>query len=114
MKPGTYTHEGASLKVSVAKALPQAMRGKVYEITAVRTSPESRGQGHATHLLCQACNEADLAGKFLMVNVDPDPDSPLDRNALAKFYGSFGFKPIQIIPALLMVRPCIGKVNNGR
>jgi len=108
MKPGIRQQGHATLKVGVAKALPLKMRSQVYEISAVRTEPEYRNRGEAGALLFATCGDADLAGKFLMVHVEPDTDSPLDRNTLAQFYGRFGFAPIQADP-LLMVRPCIGK-----
>ena len=108
MKLGSYQVGHASLKVNVAKALPIHMRGKVYEISHVRTEPEYRGQGHANDLMLRACFDADLAGKFLMVHVEPDTDSPMDMNSLAGFYSKFGFGAIQADP-LLMVRPCVGK-----
>jgi predicted GNAT family acetyltransferase len=109
LKYGTRTQGHASLRVNVAKALPTAMRGRVYEISHVRTEPEYRAQGHATDLMAMACLDADLAGKFLMIHVQPDSDSPLNLATLAKFYGKFGFAPIQAAP-LLMVRPCLGEV----
>jgi predicted GNAT family acetyltransferase len=108
MIPGIREHGHASLKVNVAKALPIHMRKQVYEISSVRTEPEYRGQGWASELLFSTCTDADIAGKFLMVHVKPDDDSPLDRNRLAEFYSRFGFAPIQAEP-LLMVRPCIGR-----
>lgn len=109
MKPGTLTHGHASLQVNVAKALPQAMRSRVYEISHVRTEPEYRGMGYATDLMLKACLDADLSGKFLMVHVEPDSDSPMDKQGLAEFYSKHGFRPIQADP-LLMVRACIGRV----
>ena len=108
MTPGTRTHGHASLKVGVAKALPQAMRRQVMEVSAVRTEPEYRNRGDAGALMFATCTDADLAGKFLLVHVEPAPDSPLDQQRLAEFYARFGFAPIQADP-LLMVRPCIGK-----
>ena len=111
MKPGAITHGKSSLVVNVAKALPQNMRGHVYEISNVRTAPQYRGQGEATALLLKTCNKADAAGKFLLVHVEPDSDSPVDTQGLVNFYGGFGFKPFQASPALLMVRPCGGGVN---
>lgn len=108
MKPGVREHGHATLKVGVAKALPMHLRSQVYEISSVRTEPEYRQRGDASMLLFSTCTDADLAGKFLMVHVQPDGDSPLDRNRLAEFYSRFGFQPIQGDP-LLMVRPCIGK-----
>jgi ribosomal protein S18 acetylase RimI-like enzyme len=109
MKPGVRTFAQSSLKVSISKALPKSMRGRVYEITKVRTEPEYRGRGLASDLMLDTCLDADLAGKFLLVQVDPDDDSPVDRQGLAEFYSKFGFAPIQADP-LLMVRPCVGKV----
>jgi GNAT superfamily N-acetyltransferase len=108
MTPGIRQQGHCTLKVGVAKALPLAMRRQVYEISAVRTEPEYRGRGDASALVFSTCGDADLAGKFLLVHVEPDPDSPLDRGKLAQFYSRFGFAPIQAEP-LLMVRPCIGK-----
>jgi len=108
MTPGIRHYGHASLKVGVAKALPVAMRRQVLEVSSVRTEPEYRGRGDASALVFATCTDADLAGKFLLVHVEPDPDSPLDQQALAEFYARYGFTPIQADP-LLMVRPCIGK-----
>ena len=78
------------------------------EMSSVRTEPEYRGRGDASALVFATCGDADLSGKFLLVHVEPDADSPLDKQALAEFYARYGFAPIQANP-LLMVRPCIGK-----
>lgn len=111
MKPGLREHGPASLKVRVAKALPQKMRANVFEITSVRTEPEYRGRGHARSLMLDTCLEADLAGKFLLVHVEPDPDSPIDEIKLSDFYAGLGFRPLQSSPVKLMIRPCVGKLH---
>lgn len=80
------------------------MQGDVLEVSHVHVEPEYRGRGEAAALMANVCLAADLAGKFLMVHVEPDNDSPLDRETLAKWYGRLGFKTIQVEP-LLMVRP---------
>ena len=111
MKPGAITHGKSSLVVNVATSLPQNMRAHVYEISNVRTVPKYRRHGLASALLLKTCNMADAAGKFLLVHVEPDSDSPVDTQGLVNFYGGFGFKPFQASPVLLMVRPCGGGVN---
>ena len=108
MTPGVRHHGHASCKVGVAKALPLHMRKQVMEVSSIRTEPEYRGRGDATMLMFKTCTDADAAGKFLLLHVEPDADSPLGRDELADFYRRFGFNPIQDDP-LLMVRPCIGK-----
>lgn len=113
MAPGTRTEGHASLKVNVAKALPQTMRANVMELTDVRTDPAHRGQGEATNLMMRTCMEADIARKFLLVQVEPSDDSPLDFTGLSNFYMRFGFVPIQTTPAMLMVRPCTARIKYG-
>lgn len=114
MTPGSRSEGHASLTVNVAKALPQKMRNNVFELTNVRTDPDHRGKGEATNLMLSTCLDADVAGKFLLVQVDPDEDGPLDRQQLADFYMQFNFVPIQAEPVLLMVRPCVSWVNYGK
>lgn len=106
MKLGVRKQGHASLKVNVAKALPQHMRADIRELTQVRTEPEYRGRGEARDLMLAVCLDADVDEKFLLVHVEPADDSPMDKEALANFYVSLGFQPIQSEP-LLMVRPHI-------
>lgn len=107
MTPRTITHGHASLKINVAKALPQHMRDNVFELTHIRTEPEYRNQGDATGLLLRVCLDADLADKSLLVQVNPDTDSPMDKAELTNWYGQHGFAVIQEAPVRLMVRPCV-------
>lgn len=104
MRYGVRTKGHASLKVGVAKALPQHMRGSILEVSHVRTEPEYRNQGEAKMLMLDVCLDADVDEKFLLVLVEPDSDSPMDLEALTNWYASIGFAPIQAEP-LLMVRP---------
>lgn len=104
MRIGSRTKGHASLHVGVAKALPQHMRKSILEVSKVRTEPEYRGRGEARSLMLSVIIDADVEEKFLLVHVEPDHDSPMDKEALANFYASLGFHPIQPDP-LLMVRP---------
>lgn len=108
MKYGQRTNGYASLNIRVAKALPMSMRGKVVELSALKTIGEHRHGGHATDLMCQVCVEADLKDTFMMICVEPDDDCPLSMTELSNWYMRFNFVPIQTTPVVLMVRPYAG------
>ena len=100
---GTRTNDHASLKVCVPTALPMHMRARIREIRSVETDPDHRGKGFAKDLLGRVCVAADLSDTWLMLNVVPS-DSTTDFQGLLNLYGSFGFRPFQSEPALLMIR----------
>jgi GNAT superfamily N-acetyltransferase len=102
---GTRTHGHASLKLAVPTALPDDLRGPVVELRSLHTRKDKRGQGEATALMADVCNEADKARRFLFLHVKPD--GPMGTEALANFYIRNGFHPIQAEP-LLMLRPFRG------
>ncbi len=112
MRYGTRIEGHAGLKLAVPTALPQNMRGRVVELRSLRTDPDHRSGGEATRLMLATTLEADIHRYFLMLHVDPDEDSPLDREQLANWYHRFGFTTIQAEP-MLMVRPCVSGVRNG-
>jgi hypothetical protein len=53
VKTGIRKHGGASLKVSWPQAIPASDRGRVREISAVKSA--QRGQGDASALLDDVC-----------------------------------------------------------
>lgn len=107
MKYGTRIEGHASLKLAVPTALPNKMRGNVVELRSLRTDPDHRDKGEATRLMLSTTLEADMMRYFLFLHVQPDEDSPLDKEKLANWYNKFGFSTIQADP-LLMVRPHVG------
>lgn len=104
MKYGARSHEGATLTLAVPTALPKHMRGPIVELRALHTKPDQRGNGYAAFLMLQTTIEADMAGYFLFLAVEPEG---VDRQRLISLYGRNGFIPIQAEP-LLMIRPPIG------
>lgn len=101
MNPGPRKHKGASLRVAIAQGLPVEMWEKTREIIDVRSTNQRKG--HATSLMWQICYEADKAGLVLIVQPRVFDDG-MTQEQLEKWYGKFGFSPIQQEPVVLMSR----------
>lgn len=101
---GIRKNDHASLEVCVPTALPQHMRAKIREVKSFHTDPEHRGKGFGKDLLTRLIISADLSDTWLMLHVEPDDEA--DKPRLANLYASFGFKPFQAEP-LLMIRPSV-------
>lgn len=75
------------------------------ELSSVFVPIDQRKQGWATKMVGLVCDEADAAGKLLLIHVQPYGDPDLGASQLEKWYGDkFGFSRIQDEP-LLMARP---------
>lgn len=104
MKAGTRKFGGASCKVGRTVQVPVHMRDHIMEVSAVFTPIEERKQGFATKLMGLVCDEADAAGKLLLLHVHPYGDPDLSASQLEQWYSDkFGFTKIQEQP-LLMAR----------
>lgn len=104
MKPGIRKFGGASCKVTRTVQVPEKLRNHMMEVSGIYTPIEQRGQGHATKLMGLVCDEADAAGKLLLIHVQPYGDPDLSAAQLEKWYSDkFGFVRIQDKP-LLMAR----------
>lgn len=102
MQPGLRRHKSASLRVSIAQALPVEMWEQTRELIAVQSG--NRGRGEASALLHQVCAEADRA--WLTLILKPEPFAPgLEQAQLEKFYSRFGFVEIQHEPCLMSRAP---------
>lgn len=95
----------ATCKVGRTVQVPAHMRDSIVELSAVFVPVDQRKQGFATKLVGLVCDEADQAGKLLLIHVQPYGDPDLGVSQLEKWYGDkFGFQRIQDKP-LLMARP---------
>ena len=104
MKPGTYTHGQASVRIGYTQVVPAPMRGRLREITSLSVAREARGQGAASALMHEVCAQADAAGLALMVLVEPYDGASMDELQLSAWYARMGFKTIQAVPVMMMVR----------
>ena len=104
MKPGTYTHGQASVRIGYTQVVPAPMRGRLREVTSLSVAREARGQGAASALMHEVCAQADAAGLALMVLVEPYDGASMDELQLSAWYARMGFKTIQAVPVMMMVR----------
>jgi hypothetical protein len=94
------------LQVRISMALPRHLRDKTREITKVHTPAADQGNGHATALLQEVCDEADEAGITLVLWPRPyGDDIALSAAMLCDWYARFGFRVIQPEPVLMARAP---------
>lgn len=106
MTPGLRTLGEATLTIGVCRALPPEMRPQTRELSGLEVPPESRGEGQASALMHQVCDEADAAGITLVLFVQPFNDPDMGRAQLIDWYAKrFGFMPIQADPPLMARMP---------
>jgi GNAT superfamily N-acetyltransferase len=87
-------------------ALPKRLRDRTREITKIHTPAKEQGQGHATELLSEVCDEADRAGLTLVLWPRPyGDDIALSHAMLQQWYESFGFRVIQPEPVFMARAP---------
>ena len=103
---GPRSHGPASLQVRVCMALPNHLRERTRELVKVHTPAADQGNGHATELLAQVCQEADEAGLTLVLWPRPyGDDITLSAGMLSDWYARFGFRQIQPDPVLMARAP---------
>ena len=106
MKVGPRSHGPASLQVRVSIALPEHLRARTRELVKIHTPAADQGNGHATELLRQVCDEADKAGLTLVLWPRPyGDDIALSASMLRDWYARFGFRQIQPDPVLMARAP---------
>lgn len=107
MKSGVRYHENASCKVSICVAIPNSMRTKTREITHVDVPENLRGQGMATQMLLNVCDEADVHKMILVLFPKPFGEGPkLSKDKLVEWYSRrFGFQIIQLNPVMMARMP---------
>lgn len=104
MKLGKRVFGAASCKLGRTVQVPEHMRDGIVELSGLYCAEAQRREGFATALVGEICNEADEAGKILLLHVAPYALGGLDKAQLAAWYADkFGFSPIQVEP-LLMAR----------
>jgi GNAT superfamily N-acetyltransferase len=97
---GNRNHGGAALKLSYCTAVPPNMRGGIREITNIYTLESKRGQGDASRLLKEVCDEADKERMVLVIMPEPF-DKGLNELELIQWYARHGFIAIQNNPTLM-------------
>jgi len=106
MPIGTRTHGPASCQVRISMALPKRLRDRTREIIKVHTPATEQGNGHASKLLRQVCEEADEAGMVLVLWPRPyGDDIALSAGMLRDWYAKFGFRVIQPEPMMMARAP---------
>ena len=107
MKTGVRTLGPASLKLSHSQVIPANLRGGLLELSKLHS--KEPGQGHASKLLKQVCQEADKNKVILMVLVDPFEDG-LSKQELRDWYSRLGFDILQETPTIMTRMPELSHV----
>lgn len=97
----------ASCRVRQTNAVPERMRARVREVTALRTEASEQGKGYATTLMHKVCREADAANMVLILYPLPfGAHQGLGLSYLESWYEArFGFAIIQHEPVLMARMP---------
>ena len=88
MNTGPRYHKQASLRLTIAEALPNHMHEGTREIINLRCSNPRKG--YATALMHEVCAEADQTGIVLIVQPGQF-DEGMTTEQLEKWYAKFGF-----------------------
>lgn len=105
LKPGTITLGPCSLHLSYSAMVPPNMRGNALEITELLTADNERGQNHANSLMQEVCQQADDAGKLLIILPESFGNSGLTTEQLFDWYiRRHGFVTLQMTPKIIIVR----------
>lgn len=106
LKPGTITLGPASLHLSYSALVPPNLRGNALEITELLTAVNERGQNHANSLMQDVCEQADQAGKLLLLMPETyGQDGGLTTEQLSDWYQRrHGFVVLQLSPKTILVR----------
>lgn len=106
MKPGHIVMGHASLELSYSGIVPVADRGRVLEVTSLRTDRWSRNQGHASALMREVCQQADQNDMFLLLRPEAFGAGGLTTEQLADWYARrFDFVQLQDAPLILIRLP---------
>lgn len=105
LKPGTITLGPASLHLGYTSMVPPNMRGGALEITELLTSANERGNNHANSLMQDVCQQADQAGKLLLLMPEKFDSGGLTTEQLFDWYiRRHGFVALQMTPKIILVR----------
>jgi ribosomal protein S18 acetylase RimI-like enzyme len=101
MKTETYATAEANIHDMDSPDWPEALHGKVWQVTGLYVPPEDRRKGYGSALMARIQDKARKKGKAVLVHVKPEGD--MTPEALRAWYARLGFREIQAEP-LLMVR----------
>lgn len=105
LRPGTIQMGPARLDLSYSAIVPPAERDNLLEISNLLTESAHRGQNHASSLMQEVCDQADQAGKLLMVLPQAFGTGGMTTDQLCNWYtGKFGFVALQLEPAIILIR----------
>lgn len=105
MKPGTIVLGPASLHLGYSALVPPHLRGNAFEITDLLTAVNERGQNHANSLMQDVCQQADQAGKLLLLMPESYGQDGLTTDELSDWYQRrHGFVVLQLSPKIILVR----------
>lgn len=105
LKPGTIQMGPCTLDLSYSGIVPPPERDNLLEISNLLTEPAHRGQNHASSLLQEVCEQADNAGKLLMVLPAAFGTGGPTTDQLCNWYTSkFGFVALQLEPKVILIR----------
>lgn len=105
MKPGTVTMGPCSLTLKYSALVPPDMRGNALEVVELLTQRTERGNNHANSLMQEVCDQADAAGKLLLIMPEQfDAGGPSTEHLANWYVRKFSFTPIQTEPKIILAR----------
>ena len=105
MKPGTVSLGPCTLRLAYSALVPPNMRGDALEIADLLTIPSERGKNHANSLMQEVCEQADMAGKLLLLMPEKYGQDGLTTEQLSDWYQRrHGFVVLQHSPKTILVR----------
>lgn len=105
LRPGRITLGAASLDLSYSGIVPPADRDRVLEISNMFTSSKERRNNAANSLMQDVCEQADQAGKLLMLMPEAfDHGGPTTAQLVDWYTRKFGFTTLQQFPKVILIR----------
>jgi hypothetical protein len=105
LKPGTIALGPTSLRLSYSALVPPNLRGNALEISDLLTIPNERGHNHANSLMQDVCQQADQAGKLLLIMPERyGQDGPTTEELSDWYQRRHGFVVLQLSPKIILVR----------
>lgn len=105
LRPGHIALGPASLELSYSGIVPPLDRDRVLEITNLLTPPQERGKNHANSLMQEVCDQADQAGKLLLLMPEAFDQGGLTTAQLVDWYTrKHGFTYLQQSPKVVLIR----------